>query len=160
MNKQLSASEKTSIWLANVSRVLGEFITSMLVIILVMISFLIGISVHLAEVFDSWFLAIGFQSVVLITSVHSDILPTYKTEKGFDVSILSFVLSVFMCWFIFVAFDGLDFYEKSQWINFTLAITKAVAMSAVELMFSIIFVAKWQLDKVSQTKQSKINLDL
>ncbi|WNN12362.1 hypothetical protein MA9V2_113 [Chryseobacterium phage MA9V-2] len=101
-----------------------------------MVTFLIGISVHLADVFGSWYLAVGMQAVILIASTNSDILPTVKIGKG-TLTVIPFVMSFFMAWYIFISFDGL---KVEPWgVDFYTALSKSIGIAATEYMFSYLF---------------------
>ncbi|WIC41320.1 hypothetical protein MA9V1_056 [Chryseobacterium phage MA9V-1] len=114
----------------------GKILTSTLLIILVMVTFLVGISVHLADVFGSWYLAVGMQAVILIASTNSDILPTVKIGKG-TLTVIPFVMSFFMAWYIFISFDGL---KVEPWgVEFYTALSKSIGIAATEYMFSYLF---------------------
>lgn len=115
----------------------GKILTSTLLIIIVMITFLIGVAVHLADVFDSWFLAIGMQAVILIASTNSDILPTIKVGKDKTLTLIPFVMSFLMTWYLFISFKGLTF--DSNTVEFWTAMSKAVGLASTEYMFSYLF---------------------
>ena len=119
------------------SFVLGKFLTSTLLIIVVLVTFLLGVAVHLKEVFDSWFLAVGLQSVVLISSANSDILPTIKITKDKTLTLIPLILSALMCWYLFINFNGLD-YERYS-IDWWTAVTKAFGIATTEYLFSYLF---------------------
>lgn len=138
----------------------GKILTSTLLIIIVMVSFLIGVSTHLAEVFDSWFLAIGMQAVILIASTNSDILPKVKIGSG-TLTLIPFVMSLLMTWYLFISFKGLDFPSGS--VEFWTALSKAVGLASTEYMFSYLFTFRFNkfmndlndLKKIEENEEPK-----
>lgn len=132
----------------------GKILTSTLLIILVMVSFLIGVSFHLAEVFESWFLAIGMQAVILIASTNSDILPKVKIGGG-TLTVIPFVMSFLMTWYLFISFKGLDFPSNS--VGFWTALSKAVGLASTEYMFSYLFT--FRFNKFMEDLNSLKNLE-
>lgn len=116
---------------------MGKLLTSTLLIIIVMVTFLIGVSIHLADVFDSWFLAIGMQAVILIASTNSDILPTLKLSGTKTLTLIPLIMSLLMTWYLFISFDGLNTvnYTTAYWT----AMSKSVGLASTEYMFSYLF---------------------
>lgn len=149
------------------SKPLAEFLTSTLFVILVMLAFMFGIVSHLNDVFESWFLATGFQCVVLIASVNSEILPKVTLSKKYiaaenryetkEMPAIALIMSIFMLWFISISFGVIESAKNGEWVDFTVAITKALATSSMELMFSYLFNARWNSDK-ERFKESLINM--
>lgn len=127
------ASLKDKHWYDPISEALADFLTSVLLIIIVMVAFLCGIAIHIKAVFDSWFLAIGFQSVVLLTSVNSDLLPKYK-----QLPIIAICMSLLTCVFVFLSFDG----HLSTGVMLAVNIIKALAVAGVEFIFAYLFCAR------------------
>lgn len=115
----------------------GKILTSTLLIIIVMVTFLVGVAVHLADVFDSWFIAIGMQAVILIASTNSDILPTIKVGKDKTLTLIPFVMSFLMAWYLFISYKGITF--DSNTVEFWTAMSKAVGLATTEFMFSYLF---------------------
>lgn len=104
---QILTIDHVSVWL-------GKLLTSTTLVIIVMLAFLIGIAEHLHSVFDSWFLAVSVQSIVLVTAVNSNILPHWPITIGksnYKLPVITIVLSLFMTVFIFQAFHGFDFWR-------------------------------------------------
>lgn len=128
-----SASLNSKHWYDSISNAIADFLTSVLLIMIVTIAFLAGITTHLYAVFNDWFLAIGFQSVVLLTSVNSDLLPKYK-----NVPIIAVCMSCFTCIFIFLSFDG----HLSTGIMLLVNALKSIAVAIVEFIFAYLFVAR------------------
>lgn len=120
-------------WYDGLSASIADFLTSVLLIMLVMIAFLCGIAIHIKAVFDSWFLAVGFQSVVLLTSVNSDLLPKYK-----QLPIIAICMSVLTCIFVFLSFDG----HLSTGVMLLVNIIKSIAVAGVEFIFAYLFCAR------------------
>jgi len=127
------SSLKDSHWYDGISASLADFLTSVLLIMIVMIAFLCGIAIHIKAVFDSWFLAIGFQSVVLLTSVNSDLLPKYK-----QLPIIAICMSLLTCVFVFLSFDG----HLSTGVMLVVNLIKALAVAGVEFIFAYLFCAR------------------
>ena len=143
-------------WTDKLSKPIAGFLTSTLFVILVMLAFMFGIVTHLNDVFDSWFLATGFQCVVLIASVNSEILPMVTISKKYDSSAkkyiekqfpaIALIMSIFMFFFIGISFGAIDAVSEGRWLDFTIALLKALTTSAMELMFSYLFNARWNSD--------------
>lgn len=145
---------KNKKWFDILAIPIAEFITSTLFVILVMISFMIGIVWHLNVVFESWFLAIGFQCVVLIASVNFEILPKIIISSSYEkgeykqktLPAIAVYMSIFMFWFVSISFGAIDSIKNSEWLALAIALTKAFTMSAMELMFSYLFNSRWKQD--------------
>lgn len=120
-------------WYDPISNAIADFLTSTLLIIIVMLCFLAGIASHIEAVFGSWFLAIGFQSVVLLTSVNSDLLPKYK-----QLPLIAVAMSICTFIFVFLSFDG----HLSTGVMLIVNIIKSIAISGVEFIFAYLFVAR------------------
>ncbi len=162
-------------WTDKLAKPVAGFLTSTIFVILVMITFMAGIVGHLNDVFESWFLAIGFQCVVLIASVNSEILPmitiskklnseTGKYDKN-EFPAIALLMSIFMFFFIGISFGAVEAVEESRWLDFTVAILKALTTSAMELMFSYLFNARWNSDlarfkKISLLKEPEIVVEV
>jgi len=151
---------------------IAEFLTSTLFVVIVMISFMIGIVTHLNDVFDSWFLSIGFQCVVLIASVNSEILPKFTVKKVYDSTIegpnkyrkvelpaIAVIMSLFMLFFISISFGSIDYINSGEWLNFTISITKAIATASMELMFSYLFNSRWNSDLLRINKKEEVKVE-
>lgn len=132
-------------WSDNLAKPLAEFLTSTLFVILVMLSFMGGIVGHLAEVFHSWFLAIGFQCVVLIASVNSGILPTFKLKNA-ELPVFAIIMSFFMFIFVGKNMGAVEQAQAGDWSEFIFSLLIAFCMSAMELMFSYLFNTRWTVD--------------
>jgi hypothetical protein len=124
-----------------ISNTLSDILTSTLLIIIVMISFLTGIAIHLVELFDIY-LAIGFQAVVLITSANSDILPNFTLRSGKRYSVIPLIMALCSFWYIFIVFDGLTHINDFNGIEFTIAFTKALGIGIVEYIFAFLFTVR------------------
>ena len=120
-------------WYDPISNAIADFLTSTLLIIIVMLCFLTGIASHIEAVFGSWFLAIGFQSVVLLTSVNSDLLPKYR-----QLPLIAVAMSICTFIFVFLSFDG----HLSTGVMLIVNIIKSLAISGVEFIFAYLFVAR------------------
>jgi hypothetical protein len=120
---------------------IGKLLTSTILIIVVMLTFLIGVAVHLQVVFDSWFLAIGMQAVILISSTNSDILPVLKLSKTKTLTLIPLIMSMLMIWYLFISFDGLTFTTYS--VEWWTAMSKAVGIASTEYMFSYLFTFRY-----------------
>lgn len=131
--KVASTNLNSKHWYDPISNAIADFLTSTLLIIIVMLCFLAGIASHIEAVFDSWFLAIGFQSVVLLTSVNSDLLPKYK-----QLPLIAVAMSICTFIFVFLSFDG----HLSTGVMLIVNIIKSFAISGVEFIFAYLFVAR------------------
>lgn len=131
--KVASTNLNSKHWYDSISNAIADFLTSTLLIIIVMLCFLAGIASHIEAVFDSWFLAIGFQSVVLLTSVNSDLLPKYK-----QLPLIAVAMSICTFIFVFLSFDG----HLSTGVMLIVNIIKSFAISGVEFIFAYLFVAR------------------
>lgn len=131
--KVASTNLNSKHWYDPISNAVADFLTSTLLIIIVMLCFLAGIASHIEAVFDSWFLAIGFQSVVLLTSVNSDLLPKYK-----QLPLIAVAMSICTFIFVFLSFDG----HLSTGVMLIVNIIKSFAISGVEFIFAYLFVAR------------------
>lgn len=120
-------------WYDWLSKHIADFLTSLFIIMIVMITFLIGIASHIQAVFGSWFLAIGFQSVVLLTSVSADLLPRYR-----NIPVVAACMSVLTAAFVFLSFDG----HLSDGVMLFVNVLKSVAIALVEFIFAYLFVAR------------------
>jgi hypothetical protein len=156
-----AAKLKKLSWIDKLSFSIGKLLTSTILIILVMLTFLIGVAVHLKDVFNSWFLAIGMQAVILISSTNSDILPTIRLTKSKTLTLIPLIMSVLMCWYLFISFNGLNtmLYSTEYWT----AMSKSVGVAATEYMFSYLFAFRYNkfindLQSIAQyEKQQEIN---
>ena len=128
-------------WIDKTSFNIGKLLTSTILIILVMLTFLVGVAVHLKDVFDSWFLAIGMQAVILISSTNSDILPTIRLTRTKTLTLIPLIMSILMCWYLFISFNGLltETYTTEYWT----AMSKAIGVAATEYMFSYLFAFRY-----------------
>lgn len=131
--KVASTNLNSKHWYDPISNAIADFLTSTLLIIIVMLCFLAGIASHIEAVFGSWFLAIGFQSVVLLTSVNSDLLPKYK-----QLPLIAVAMSICTFIFVFLSFDG----HLSAGVMLIVNIIKSIAISGVEFIFAYLFVAR------------------
>lgn len=131
--KVASTNLNSKHWYDPISNAIADFLTSTLLIIIVMLCFLAGIASHIEVVFGSWFLAIGFQSVVLLTSVNSDLLPKYK-----QLPLIAVAMSICTFIFVFLSFDG----HLSAGVMLIVNIIKSIAISGVEFIFAYLFVAR------------------
>jgi hypothetical protein len=131
--KVASTNLNSKHWYDPISNAIADFLTSTLLIIIVMLCFLAGIASHIEAVFGSWFLAIGFQSVVLLTSVNSDLLPKYK-----QLPLIAVAMSICTFIFVFLSFDG----HLSTGVMLIVNIIKSFAISGVEFIFAYLFVAR------------------
>lgn len=131
--KVASTNLNSKHWYDPISNAIADFLTSTLLIIIVMLCFLAGIASHIEAVFGSWFLAIGFQSVVLLTSVNSDLLPKYK-----QLPLIAVAMSICTFIFVFLSFDG----HLSTGVMLIVNIIKSIAISGVEFIFAYLFVAR------------------
>lgn len=131
--KVASTNLNSKHWYDPISNAIADFLTSTLLIIIVMLCFLAGIASHIESVFGSWFLAIGFQSVVLLTSVNSDLLPKYK-----QLPLIAVAMSICTFIFVFLSFDG----HLSAGVMLIVNIIKSIAISGVEFIFAYLFVAR------------------
>lgn len=145
---------------------IAQFITSTLFVIVVMITFMGGIVWHLEHVFNSMFLAIGFQCVVLISSVNADILPKTKigekyniVTKKYEVKTLptiALIMSIFMLFFISISFGLVKFGKSGDWLNFTIVLVKSISIASMELMFSFLFNTRWNTDLIRYATKPEI----
>lgn len=131
--KVASTNLNSKHWYDPISNAIADLLTSTLLIIIVMLCFLAGIASHIEAVFGSWFLAIGFQSVVLLTSVNSDLLPKYK-----QLPLIAVAMSICTFIFVFLSFDG----HLSTGVMLIVNIIKSFAISGVEFIFAYLFVAR------------------
>lgn len=131
--KVASTNLSSKHWYDPISNAIADFLTSTLLIIIVMLCFLAGIASHIEAVFGSWFLAIGFQSVVLLTSVNSDLLPKYR-----QLPLIAVAMSICTFIFVFLSFDG----HLSTGVMLIVNVIKSLAISGVEFIFAYLFVAR------------------
>lgn len=146
-------------FLNNASLGSGRTLTSTMLIIIIMVTFLIGIGIHLITVFDSVWLAIGMQSVVLVTATNSDILPHKTMSNGVSFSVIPLLLA-FLSWvFIFDGYGGFELAKDGDWFLFTKALIKAFGISTAEYLFSFIFGARYkqQLKELNKVEDIKIS---
>lgn len=136
-----NASLKKKHWYDALSAAMADFLTSTFIIMVIMLIFLAGIASHIKLVFDSWFLAIGFQSVVLLTSVSSDMLPKYR-----NVPIIAACMSCLTASFVFLSFDG----HLSEGVMLVVNILKSIAIAGVEFIFAYLFVARNNREKAER----------
>ena len=136
-----TSTNLTKHWYTPISNAIADFLTSTLLIIIVMLCFLAGIASHIEAVFDSWFLAVGFQSVVLLTSVNSDLLPKYK-----QLPLIAVAMSICTCIFVFLSYDG----HLSTGIMLAVNVLKSLAIAGVEFIFAYLFVARNNRTKAEQ----------
>lgn len=128
-------------WYDKLSNSIADFLTSVLLIMIVTITFLIGITTHIYAVFGDWWLAVGYQFVVLLTSVNSDLLPKYK-----NIPLIAVFMSCFTCVFVFLSFDG----HLSTGIMLLVNALKSLAIALVEFIFAYLFVARNNRTKAEQ----------
>lgn len=128
-------------WYDKLSNYIADFLTSVLLIMIVTITFLIGITTHIYAVFGDYWLAVGYQFVVLLTSVNSDLLPKYK-----NIPLIAVFMSCFTCVFVFLSFDG----HLSTGIMLLVNALKSLAIALVEFIFAYLFVARNNRTKAEQ----------
>ena len=154
-------------WIDKTSFNIGKLLTSTILIILVMLTFLVGVAVHLKDVFDSWFLAIGMQAVILISSTNSDILPTIRLTRTKTLTLIPLIMSILMCWYLFISFNGLD--TETYTTEYWTAMSKAIGVAATEYMFSYLFAFRYNkfindLQSIAQYEKQqeidKLSVDL
>lgn len=138
----------------------GRTITSTILIIIVMIIFLIGIGIHIIPVFDSVFLAMGMQVIVLFSAVNSNILPHTTLENGVKFSIIPLILAIFSCAFIFMGYDGFELISKGDDIpKLIKVIIISLGLSGAEYIFSFIFTARYTIQLEELKNTTKIEVD-
>jgi hypothetical protein len=120
---------------------LVDIFTSRTIIIVIMLLFMGGIVVHMHAVFESWLLAISAQFTIVLLTINAKYLPSIKTKIGIDLPLLTFVIAIFMVWFIYTNLQTEHPCEVLE-LRWILNITEALFFAVLEMSFSFLFVAR------------------
>jgi hypothetical protein len=142
--------------MGSIANKLFDFLTSLFLVTIIMLAILIGIAQHMINVFDSVFLGVGYQSIVLLTSVNSHLLPKIKT--GSKESIIPYIVSFITFWLLFIDWGGLEhfIFSKAELIIFT----KSIVVAFMEFIFSFLFTNRNNERLKNHNKEDSNSIDI
>lgn len=126
---------------------LADFLTSTLLIILIMIYILYGVSEDFRKLFGLSF-GIALPFVMLVTTTNSDILPAWK--KDGKTGVIPTIMALMTFWFVFLANNGL----AKNGVDLTKCISVSIAKAGAEFIFSYLFVAR-NNKRLAEEKQNE-----